>query len=111
MRDNLNKVVYKAKLLPDIAHCLVPDRAKFVNFFKQKAISDLLEEYTNISYFEVYFETQKASDRELYESVEYFKRADGRYHYNGEFVSRERLENELAQLDAMLTMTAWIKEA
>jgi hypothetical protein len=30
--------------------------------------------------------------------------------YDGNFVSRPWLEKELAKLDAILTMTAWIKE-
>jgi hypothetical protein len=103
------KVQYRAKLLPDIAMCLVPDRSKLVNFFKQKAMSDLLEEYPNITFMEVCFEVQKASSQELRDGVEYFRRGD-RYIYDGNFVSRPRLEKELAKLDATLIMTAWIKE-
>ncbi len=108
MRD-AKKVQYRAKLLPDIAMCLVPNRSNLVNFFKQKAMSDLLEEYPNITFMEVYFDVQKASGSELKEGVEYFRRGD-RYMYDGNFVSRPWLEKELAKLDATLTMTAWIKE-
>jgi hypothetical protein len=110
MRNDLNKVVYKAKLLPDIAYCLVQNRDDLIKYFKQKAVGDLIEEYPNITYSEIYFDLQKMSGHELYESVEYFKTASGRYLYQGEFVSREWLKNELAQLDTLLTMTAWIKE-
>ena len=71
----------------------------------------MLEEYPNVVYSEVYFDLQKAEGRDLYESVEYFKTSDGRYIYNGgNFVSREWLENELSQMPATLTLTAWIKE-
>lgn len=110
MRNDLKKVQYKAKLMPDIAHCLVQNRDDLVKYFKQKAVGDLIEEYPNIIYSEIYFDLQKMSGPELCESVEYFKTVSGRYLYRGEFVSREWLENELSQLDTLLTMTAWIKE-
>ena len=103
------KVQYRAKMFPDMAMCLVPDKSKMVNFFKQKAMSDLLEEYPNITFMEVYFDVQKATGRELTEAVDYFRCGD-RYRYDGNYVSRPWLEKELAKLDAILTMTAWIKE-
>jgi hypothetical protein len=110
MRDDLKKVQYKVKLLPDIAYCLVQSRDYLIKCFKQKAVGDLIEEYPNIIYSEICFDVQKMSGSELYESIEYFKTVSGRYLYQGEFVSRERLEKELSQLDTLLTMTAWIKE-
>ena len=103
------KVQYRAKLFPDMAMCLVPDRPKMVNFFKQKAMSDLLEEYPNITFMEVYFDVQNAQGQELKEAVDYFRRGD-RYMYDGEFVSRPKLESIISKLPATLTMTAWIKE-
>lgn len=110
MKDDLTKVQYRVKLLPDIAYCLMQSRDDLIKCFKQKAVGDLFEEYPNIIYSELYFDMQKMSDAQLYESVEYFKTVSGRYLYQGKFVSREYLEQELSQLDTQLIMTARIKE-
>ena len=106
----LNKVQYVSKILPYLSHCLGTDVDRLILLCKQKAVHDLLEKYPSITYCEISFDFQKASAAEVYESVENFKCADGRYIYNGDFVSREFLGNELSRIDAKLVMTAWIKE-
>lgn len=106
---DVKKVQWRAKLLPDIALCVVPSRAGLVTMFKRRAMDELLEEHPDITFMEVYFEVQNAQGQELKEAVDYFRRGD-RYMYDGEFLSRPKLESIISELPATLTMTAWIKE-
>ena len=107
--EDVKKVQWRAKLLPDIALCIVPNRADLITSFKQRAVDELLEEHPSITFMEIYFDIQNALGQELHEAVEYFRRGD-RFMYDGEFMSRSKLESIISQLPATLTMTAWIKE-
>ena len=109
MKD-LNNVQYVSKLLLPLAYNLKIDIEELITAEKKRAVAELFENYPTITYCEISFTTQKASRSEVNEAVEYFKCRDGRYIYDGEFVSREFLEKELSQIDANLFMTAWIKE-
>ena len=109
--NNLKKVKYVVNLLPDMAYCLISDRDEMISTFKHKAIQDLLDEYPKLTYFEATFDLQKMNKAELSESIEYFKTISGRYLYEGNFVSREYLEQELSQIDSRIVMTAAIKES
>lgn len=107
---NLKKVQYVVRLLPDIAYCLVADRDEMISTFKHKAIQDLFDEHPKLTYLEASFGLQKVNKAELNECVEYFKTISGRYLYEGNFVSREYLEKELAQIDSKIVLTAAIAE-
>lgn len=109
MRD-LTKVQSIMKLFPDMAYLSSELRDSFITSMKQRAVCELLEKYSNITYFEISFELQKPDERELWEAVEYFRCSDGRYLYDGNIVSRHWLAEELSQLDYKLHMTAWVKE-
>ena len=108
---NLKKIRYVVNLLPDMAYCLVADRDEMVSTFKHKAVQDLLDEHPKLTYFEATFDLQKMNKAELSESVEYFKTISGRYLYEGNFVSREYLEEALAQVTSKIVLTANIEEA
>lgn len=107
---NLKKIRYVVKLLPDMAYCLAADRDEMVSTFKHKAVQDLLDEHPKLTYFEAIFDLQKMNKAELSESVEYFKTISGRYLYEGNFVSREYLEEELSQVTSKIVLTASIEE-
>ena len=108
---NLKKVQYVVKLLPDMAHCLVANRAEMISAFKHRVLQDLLNDHPNLVYFEASFDITKVNSAELGECVEFFKTMSGRYLYEGNFVSREFLEKELSSIDSKIVLTAKIGEA
>lgn len=57
----------------------------------------------------VYFEVLKPTKEELTELVEEYKMLDGRYYYNGEFKSREFLEEKFKTRDYKIYMYAEVK--
>lgn len=107
---NLKKVKYVVNMLPDMAYCLVADRDEMISVFKHKATQDMLDEHHKLTYFEATFDLQKMNETELNKSVEYFKTISGRYLYEGNFVSREYLKEELSQVTSKIVLTANIEE-
>jgi hypothetical protein len=77
---------------------------------KKKMVFDLLETYPSMEYRSIKFERLRPNQRELCEAVEKFKCLDGRYYFDGDFVSRKQLEKELALKDYKIVMCAYVKE-
>lgn len=86
------------------------DCEKVILGFKQHMVNDLLENFPSMDYRSITFELCKPNSHELRIWVEDFKCLDGRYHYGGDFVSREWLEKELSQKPYKITMCADVWE-
>ena len=84
-------------------------RQRLVADCKAKMVSIMMEKYPARAYVELAFETQKLDGEELARWVDCYRRADGMYIYRGEFVTRQFLEEEFSQIDAILKLTAYVR--
>ena len=84
-------------------------RKRLVADCKAKMVRDMMEKYPARAYVELAFETQRLEGEELERRIDPYRRADGRYIYRGEFVTRQFLEEELSQIDAVLKLTAYVR--
>ncbi len=103
--------VRAVKFMSPYTHLLPVDHEKILTTLKKTMVDELLEDYPSTEYRSITFEVLKPSPSELGELAESFKRLGGRYHYGGDFVSREWLEKELSQKDYKIFMNAYVKEA
>lgn len=110
MSNELNDYVYCANLLPKVL--FMPDEIikRYILAQKQKMLCMLMEDHPASVYEAVCFEIE-SNEGEIYNAIEdYFKKADGRYIYNGKFVSREFLWERFKNLPCLIKMTVYVRE-
>lgn len=101
---------YIANLLPRLFYIPSERRKDFIFDQKRRMLGKMLEEHPARVYEAICFET-KSNECEIYEGIEnHFKRADGQYIYNGEFVSREFLWEHHKNLPCRIKMTVYVRE-
>ena len=106
---NLSKR-YCANLLPKVL--FMPDEIikRYILAQKQKMLCMLMEDHPASVYEAVFFEIE-SNEGEIYNAIEdCFKKADGRYIYNGKFVSREFLWERFKNLPCRIKMTVHVRE-
>lgn len=101
------KITAVKKLLPAILYIPLERYEDFIGDQKKRMVCDLMDEYPENRYELVCFDVE-GSDAELFEAIEHnFKGRDGRYHYDGNFVSREFLEKKFENIPCQIRLTAY----
>ena len=101
---------YTSNILPHLFYT-PSDRIKdFIHDRKRQMLCAMFDEHPASVYEAICFKL-KFDKGKIYEEIEnWFKKADGRYIYNGEFVSREFLCKRFGNLPCRITMTVYAKE-
>ena len=105
-----SKLVRAIQIIPAYIDPSIMDYDGYIIALKQRMVHDLLRDFPSMIYNNISFEICKADSFELIHLVEEFKLLDGRYMYNGEFVSRGFLAEKLANRDYKIVMTAYVGE-
>lgn len=101
------KITSVKNLLPDLLRVSPDWHEMFIKTTKYRMMNELMDEYPSNRYELVCFDFER-SDAELFEAIELeFKRLDGRYIYDSEFVSREFLEKKFENIPCKIRLTAY----
>ena len=104
------KWTYVCNVLPMLFYVPCERRKDFIRDKKRQMLCTMFEEHPAKMYEAIRFETQKNVSA-VYEEIENcFKKADGRYIYEGNFVSREFLWQKFADFPFRIVMTVWVNE-
>ena len=101
------KITLVKRLLPDLLRIPPECYESFIKTTKYRMVNDMMAKYPSNRYELICFDIER-SDAELFEAIEVaFKRLDGRYVYNSEFVSREFLEKKFENVPYKIVLTAY----
>lgn len=105
----MNDYIYVTTLLPMLFLIPTETQKDYILTIKQRMLCKMLEELPAKCYEAVCFEFERKKAI-VYEEIEFFKQADGRYIYNGDFVSREFLEKKFENLPYRIKMTVHVRK-